>query len=671
MENLNEEQRYAVNFSGKHLLVLAGAGTGKTHTIISRAKKLIEEDGVEPKRIVILSFTRKSAQEIATRIKIGLDNSKTQGLIGRTFHSWCNELIQSNRNAFIDGSFTLMDEDDRESCFKLICGRSIKATNGELLKPKMFSEVCSYMVNKQCSLSDAIRQKFVGFRAKDTEGNYIFDISEDKILFENVIKKYITYKQEHNYLDYDDLLMLVAKALSKNIELRNYITSKYDHILVDEVQDTNPLQYELLSAFYDKCHLFCVGDDAQSIYGFRGADFNTIHNFTKVVPNAESCKLTVNYRSVQEILDLSDWMLAQSPLQYNKKLKAIRGNGENPCLIHYNSDWEEADDITDKIIDSVSKQNLKFKDNLVLSRSVWGLRQVEACCVKKKIPYALFGGSGLMKSAHVRDVASAMRIIANYKDELAWMRYLQLWKGIGEVSAAKIIDKVIKQDSLDNSLMSLMEQNLETPISDTLVNISNCMNDTVNAINGALDGMRNRLQEIYKDDWSAWRKSDFDLLKEVAKGTGSITEFITEYVLDPKAETTLKAAGKKEDRTILSTIHQAKGLESEYCYIVNVSPFAFPSPRAVMEGEDTIEEERRCLYVAMTRAKEKLFVYQNVESAHALSLQDAQKLNEKYFLNTLPNHLITERYISQGKNSCNYYNGKTTDINLKSFYNFE
>lgn len=671
MENLNEEQRYAVNFCGKHLLVLAGAGTGKTHTIISRAKKLIEEDGVEPKRIVILSFTRKSAQEIAERIKAGFDSNKTKGLIGRTFHSWCNELIQSNRNAFVDGGFTLMDEDDRESCFKLICGRSIKATNGDILKPKMFAEVCSYMVNKQCTLSDAIRNKFVGLRAKDTKGNYLYDISEDKIKFENVIKKYIAYKREHNYLDYDDLLMLVAKALSNNADLRNYITSKYDHILVDEVQDTNPLQYELLSAFYDKCHLFCVGDDAQSIYGFRGADFNTIHNFTNVVPKSESCKLTINYRSVQEILDLSDWMLAQSPLQYNKKLIAIRGSGEKPNLLCYENEWEEANDITDKILDSVSKQNLKFKDNLVLSRSIWGLRQVEACCVKKKIPYALFGGSGLMRSAHVRDVAAAMRIIANYKDELAWVRYLKLWKGIGDVSAVKIIDKVIQQDSLDNSLMSLMELNLESPISDTLVNISNCMNDTVNAINGALKGMENILKEIYKDDWNAWRKGDFDLLKEVAKGTGSIAEFITEYVLDPKAETTLKAAGKKEDIVILSTIHQAKGLEAEYCYIVNVSPTAFPSSRTVHEGEDAIEEERRCLYVAMTRAKEKLFIYQNIISAHVLPDKDSQKMNGKFFLNTLPNHLIKVSYITQNKKGCNFYNGKTTNINLNDYYNFE
>lgn len=669
ISNLNKEQQYAVNFCGKHLLVLAGAGTGKTHTIISRARKLIEEDGVLPTRIIILSFTRKSAQEIATRIKIGLDSNKTKGLIGRTFHSWCNELILIHKNAFVDYGFTLMDEDDRESCFKLVCGRNIKTVTGEKIKPKTFSQVCSYMVNKQCSLTEAIRNKFVEYRLKDADGNYIIDISEDKVIFEDVIKKYIAYKQNRNYLDYDDLLMIVAKMLKKNTELRNYITSKYEHILVDEVQDTNPLQYELLSAFYDKCHLFCVGDNAQSIYGFRGADFNTIHNFTQVVPDSESCKLTVNYRSVQEILDLSDWVLAQSPLNYNKKLKAIRGHGAKPCIIHYENEWEEADDITEKILTSVSMHNLKYKDNLVLSRSVWGLRQVEACCVKKKIPYVLFGGSGLMRSAHVRDIAAAMRIIANYKDELAWSRYLQLWKGIGEVSAAKIIDKVIEKDSLDNSLMSLMEQNLESPISDTLLNITKYINDPVNAISGALKGMKTRLQELYKEDWETWRKNDFDLLKEVAKGTGSITEFISEYVLDPKVETMLKTAGENKDHVVLSTIHQAKGLEAEYCYIINVSPSAYPTSRAILEGEDVIEEERRCLYVAMTRAKDKLFLYRDITMTHAYTESD-KKNNSKYFLNELPENYIENKYINSLNDKEIDWTGASPKLNIGDFYDF-
>lgn len=671
MDNLNEEQRYAVHFNGKHLLVLAGAGTGKTHTIISRARKLIEEDGVDPKRIVILSFTRKSAQEIASRIKVGLDSSITKGLIGRTFHSWCNELIHSFKNAFFAENFILMDEDDRESCFKLLYGRKVQKIEGEKISPKEISSVFSFMVNKQCSLSDAIRNKYVGLRQKDNNGEYISDISEYKTFFEEIIRKYITYKNEHRYLDYDDLLLIVSKTLKQNNKIRDFVTSRFDHILVDEMQDTNPLQYELLSSFYEKCHLFCVGDDAQSIYGFRGADFETIHNFTSTVPDSKACKLTLNYRSTQELLDLSNWLLEQSPLNYDKKLKAFRGSGNKPVFIHYDNEWDQANDITDKILNSVHMENMKFKNNMVISRTTFGLREVEGCCVRKKIPYMLFGGSGLMQSAHVRDVASAMRIVANHRDELAWMRYLMLWKGIGEVTASKIIGKILKAHSLDESLMVLRAEKIDNEISDVLIGFSDCMNNVVMAIDGALKGMEKLLERKYESQWGEWRKNDFTILKEVALECGNISEFIAEYVLDPRAETTLKGQSKKEDCVILTTIHQSKGLEAEHCYIVNVSPFSYPSSRAVSEGEESVEEERRCLYVAMTRAKDSLFLYRNAITAHVQTSSEDTNNNDKYFLNGISENLAEYVYIGKQQQLNTLYQQEPPQLDLESFYNFE
>lgn len=671
MDNLNEEQRYAVNFSGKHLLVLAGAGTGKTHTIISRARKLIEEDGVDPKRIVILSFTRKSAQEIASRIKVGLDSSITKGLIGRTFHSWCNELIHGFKNAFVDENFILMDEDDRESCFKLLYGRKVQKIEGEKVHPKEISSVFSFMVNKQCSLSDAIRNHYVGLRQKDNNGEYIHDISEYKTFFEEIIRKYIAYKKERRYLDYDDLLLIVSKTLKRNNKVRDFVTSRFDHILIDEMQDTNPLQYELLSSFYDKCHLFCVGDDAQSIYGFRGADFETIHNFTNAVPDSKACKLTLNYRSTQELLDLSNWLLEQSPLNYDKKLKAFRGSGNKPVIIHYDNVWDQANDITAKILNSVHKENMKFKNNMVISRTTFGLREVEGCCVRKKIPYMLFGGSGLMQSAHVRDVASAMRIVANHKDELAWMRYLTLWNGIGDVTASKIIGKILETNSLEDSLMVLMEEKIDNKISEVLIDISDCMNNVVMAIEGALRGMEKLLKRKYESQWVEWRKNDFSILKEVALGCGNISEFIAEYVLDPKAETTRKGQSQKEDCVILTTIHQSKGLEAERCYIVNVSPFSYPSSRSVNQGEESIEEERRCLYVAMTRAKDSLFLYRNVLTAHVQTGSKDTNINDRYFLNGISENLAEYVIISKQQHRSMQYQQEPPQVDLESFYNFE
>lgn len=225
------------------------------------------------------------------------------------------------------------------------------------------------MANAQCSLSDAIRMKIYD-NAPSTK-----DVENDKVVLQGVIKMYLDYKKQRKYIDYDDILMIVSKYLKRNEDLRKAIAQLSDHILIDEMQDTNPLQYELLSSFYDDCHLFCVGDDAQSIYGFRGADFQTIHSFTEIVKDSEVCKLTTNYRSTQEILDISNWVIDNSPLNYDKRLTAYRGPGIKPRLIHWAEEWEEARDIANHILDAFKIQGKKWSDNLVLCRSAWGLRK--------------------------------------------------------------------------------------------------------------------------------------------------------------------------------------------------------------------------------------------------------------------------------------------------------
>jgi DNA helicase-2/ATP-dependent DNA helicase PcrA len=305
-------------------------------------------------------------------------------------------------------------------------------------------------------------------------------------------------------------------------------------------------------------------------------------------------------------------------LKYGKDLKSYRGeSGILPQIINVNNDWSEANDITDKINLSIAEKGLKLQENMVLSRTLWGLRKVEACCLEKKIPYVVFGGSGLMQSRHVRDLVSALRIVSNIQDELAWMRYLLLWKGIGEVTAAQIVEKVIFSQNMNEVLDRLSRLNLQLEISKTLENIIALQSNPSKSIQEAYKTMEKRLAEIYKDEWE-WRKQDFDIMQEVALSAGSITEFVAEYVLDPKLETTLKIPGKLEDSVILTTIHSAKGLEAKICYIVNVSPYGYPTQRAILNGSDSIEEERRCLYVALTRAKDELYIYRNIYSHHVV-----------------------------------------------------
>jgi len=612
LSSLNEEQRKAVQFEGKHLLVLAGAGTGKTRTIISRAMYLMDK-GVQPSRIIIVSFTKKSANEIANRIKA--QDNKYAGITGQTFHSWCMGIIKKHPNMFECSDATCLDEEDAESAIKIVCGRHFKDKNGVRVLPKTVKEVFSYMINVRCSLSEALRVKLYDNGDMETLRK---DIEENKPIFEEVIKKYIRYKKERNYIDYDDILNTVAVGLKKNKEAANFISSKYDHILIDEFQDTNPLQYLLMSAFYGNCHLFCVGDDAQSIYGFRGADFKSMHNFTQVVNDSEVYKLTLNYRSTQQVLDVANWIISQSSIKYDKDLKAFRGNGEKPKIIHVEDDWEEANHITEDILQSVNEKGRKWKEHMVLSRSLFGLRKVESLCIKKKIPYAVFGGNGLMQSKHVRDVVSALRIAANFRDELAWMRYLMLWEGIGEVTAARIMQSLFTMHTLKDCIQMLMSLSLQKEIYETLQKLDGLQENPAKAIASAVDSMDARMKRLYeKESWS-WdsRKQDFPLLEEIAMSSSSLTEFISEYVLDPKLESSKKTPGKDLDAVILSTIHSAKGLEAGNVYIVSAGPTNFPTPRAILNGFDAVEEERRCLYVAVTRAKDQLFLYRNINCEH-------------------------------------------------------
>lgn len=379
-ENLNDSQKLAVEFEGKHALVLAGAGTGKTKTIISRAAYLISQ-GINPHKIQILSFTRKAAGEIVERVNAMLDGQIAKNLNGSTFHAWCINIIKSNPKVFSFHDFSVIDKEDQVNIFKLISGKDKEILEETRVSPATLSDIYSYVMNTHKSLTETIR-KFLYNNKNDDETDRA--IQKNKPYIERAIREYIKYKRDHKYLDYDDLLSSVVSALRRNDSARKHIASQYDHILVDEMQDTNPLQWDLLNLFKDDCHLFCVGDDAQSIYAFRGADFKNVHSFKTRVPDSEVLKLEDNYRSTQEILDISNWLLSQSDLNYNKRLRAVRGNGNKPIIINFYNDWEEANWIGDDIINRKVNESKSYSDHLILSRSVRGLRIIEAIFIEKK-----------------------------------------------------------------------------------------------------------------------------------------------------------------------------------------------------------------------------------------------------------------------------------------------
>jgi DNA helicase-2/ATP-dependent DNA helicase PcrA len=654
LDSLNLGQRRAVTFEGRHLLVLAGAGTGKTRTIVARAAYLIAQ-GANPAKIQIVTFTKRAAAEIVSRVRSCLPQNQARALKGSTFHSWCNQMLTTSPNLFGVKDFSVIDEDDQHAIMKMACGGKSLAYEGVRVKPLELLEYYSFARNTKRNLSEMIQIKiFGGEDGADTKRK----IEAFRNLMKPIYETYEQKKRERRYLDYDDMLQVVAARLKADEKAREIIAENYEHILVDEMQDTNPLQWDLLEPFQDCCRLFCVGDDAQSIYSFRGADFRNIHSFAERVPGAEVYKLEDNYRSTQEILDAANWLLRKSPLDYGKTLRAVRGAGVKPEIVNVRSDWDEAAWIADKIAENYSQGNKEYKDHLILVRSQVHSHALQAVLIQRRIPYVTYGGYKFMEAAHIKDLVSALRVVNNQQDEIAWIRFLTLWKGVGEARAAKWLTELLGQPSIGASAELLASRAFNEDsalIPQVLSIIDKNRGDVRRSVAGAFGLMEKRLAEKYREDWDKKRKADFPVLEALAGRYATLGEFITECLLDTSAsvnnspilgETDVRKTGS-QDCVVISTIHSAKGLEADVCFVITVSPKAYPASWAV-ENIDQVEEERRVLYVAMTRAKNELFITRNLHSVHAIDRFARQKvvagksIEEHYFLNGLPDALVTQ-----------------------------
>lgn len=626
LASLNEHQRAAATLARQHGLVLAGAGAGKTKTIVARAAFLISE-GVPAHRIQILTFTRRSASEIVERVKSHLGERAAQ-LGASTFHTWCMSLIRRAPAAFGAKGFSVIDRDDQIQLFRVLRGKNSDKEN-RLPTAAQLCDIYSYARNTGLNLTQTLTRNYPDFL--DTKDRLV-----------PVLKGYEFRKQERHYLDYDDILALVAQRLNQSPDVCKWVADQYDHLLVDEMQDTNPLQWSLLNPLKDSCCLFCVGDDAQSIYGFRGADFKNVHSFKDRVPGAVVLKLTDNYRSTQEILDVSNWLLARSPLQYGKELVAARGNGQMPQLHNFSNEWEESRWIADDMLRRHGDGD-EWRDHMILARSSFSARAVESSLLAADIPYRFIGGVKLLESAHVRDALSLLRIVGNPLDEIAIMRYLTLFPGVGERTANRSIDRLMEADSLESSI-KLLESDGKIPVTATaaLREVVACKNNVSEAIAVAVRMLESVLESKYHNqDWPK-RQRDFKLVQKLAEKHTGILEFIEEYLLDP-VHTTQVDRDSVDDAVTVITIHSAKGTECKTCYVINVTPGAYPSKFAVGDVEK-VEEERRVLYVAMTRAMDNLIVTRQNHSVWALPNQDEDEGDgsETYFLNDLPPSLFEE-----------------------------
>ena len=626
INELNPQQKQAATTETKHSLVLAGAGCGKTKTIVARAAYLIDQ-GVPANQIQILTFTRRSASEIVARVELALGDA-VKGLRASTFHTFCMYLLRRVPKAFGLDQFSIIDRDDQLMLFRLIRGKDDKKNPNALPKPKELCDLYSFARNTRQKLSLALEKQMPEFL------EYKDQIAE-------VMKEYEARKQARYFLDYDDILAVVASGLAQSEGLSDYVAGLCQHMLVDEMQDTNPLQWAILEPLKDKTSLFCVGDDAQSIYGFRGADFENIHHFKDRVPDAEIFKLEKNYRSTQEILDLSNWLLGQSDIHYDKKLEAYRGDGTKPRMHVFPNEFDEAKWIAIDIKERHFLEAKPWNDHMVLVRSAFAARHIEAAFIQANVPYRFIGGMKLLETAHVKDLLSLLRVIANPLDDIAWMRFLTLWNGVGDVGASKLAQQLVAEPDIEK-IIEKLEEFGRIPDNTLLImkQMSVLKTEVEACVKLGVEAILNQLEENYaKKDWHK-RIGDFDLVKQLASKHSQLSEFLEEYVLDPVSISEIERQSQ-DDVVTLITIHSAKGTEQKVCYVANVSAGQYPHARA--QGHfDEVEEERRVLYVAMTRAKNELILTKQNLSFWANSQTDDQgRKIESYFLNDLNRNLCT------------------------------
>ena len=625
IDELNPQQKQAAITEAKHSLVLAGAGCGKTKTIVARAAYLIEQ-GIPANQIQILTFTRRAASEIVARVELAL-GEQAQGLRASTFHTFCMYLLRRIPKAFGLEQFSIIDRDDQLMMFRLIRGKDDKKNLNQLPKPKELCDLYSFSRNTRQKLSIALEKQMPEFLAM-------------KDLIADIMKEYEMRKRARSFLDYDDILAIVAKALAESEGLVDYVASICRHMLVDEMQDTNPLQWALLEPLKDKVHLFCVGDDAQSIYGFRGADFENIHHFKDRVPNAEIFKLEKNYRSTQEILDLSNWLLEESEIKYDKKLEAYRGDGIKPKLHIFPNEFDEAKWIAVDVKERHYLEGNKWGDHMVLVRSSFAARHIEAAMIQANVPYRFIGGLKLLETAHVKDLISLLRVMANPLDDIAWMRFLTLWDGVGDVGASRLAQQLLLEPEMDK-IAAKLEKFGKVPDQAILMmkQMSVIRHEVKECVSLAIQAISDQLAENYKKDWNR-RQNDFELVKQLATKHDQLSEFLEAYVLDPVSISEIERQSDTDVVTLI-TIHSAKGTEQKVCYVANVTAGQFPHARAQGSFDD-VEEERRVLYVALTRAKNELILTKQNLSIWARDTVDEQgRKIESYFLNNLTRHLCT------------------------------
>lgn len=596
---LNEQQYAAATASGGPVLVIAGAGTGKTRTLVYRVAYLVET-GVEPDEIVLLTFTRRAAREMLTRASTLLDG-RCERVSGGTFHSFCLGILRRYAGKIgYPNNFNILDASDAADVLDVLrTSKGYNSMDKRFPRKKTLQSMFSAATNRSLPLAEILELKYPQFF------EFIEELTELR-------KAYGEYKRHHGLMDYDDLLLRTIELFDFDEHVERQVSAGCRHVLVDEYQDTNRLQAELVRRF-SAVHgnVMVVGDDAQSIYRFRGADFRNIFDFPQTFLDTKILKLEKNYRSNQPILDLANHLIRKASRKYEKTLHSDLEGGERPAVVPAPDDRYESRFVSQMVL-HLREQGVALNRMAVLFRSSFNSYDLEIELNRHNIPFVKYGGLKLSEAAHIKDAAAHLKVAENPMDAISWNRILQLLDGIGPKTAHDLIEWITTADG-DPFYLE------DRPFSPRYVEELKRLFAMLREIRGGELPLAAQVEAVvsyyepilkrkYFEDYPK-RLQDLDHFVSLAGNFEQRGEFLTSMALDPIELTALDADPTEEDEAplILSTIHSAKGLEFHTVFIIHALDGVLPSGYALKDS-DAVDEELRLLYVAVTRAEENLFI---------------------------------------------------------------
>ncbi len=593
---LNPAQFTAVTHGNGPVLVIAGAGSGKTRTLVYRLAYLLQQ-GVQPDSILLLTFTRRAAQEMLHRAA-GISDQPCNRIVGGTFHATANLLLRKyGHHIGIGSRFTIIDRADAEGIINLIkSSLGLSGAGRRFPSKRVIMNILSGSVNKSRTIDDLVYEGHI----------HLSEFVED---LHTIRKHYEQFKLDHALMDYDDLLVFWERLLTESPQAQAELRDRFKYVLVDEYQDTNLIQANIIKLLTPQhANIMVVGDDAQSIYSFRGADFYNIMRFKDQFTGTKVITLEENYRSNQPILELANGILRNAEEKFAKNLFTSIEGGNRPRLYVAGNESVEARYIAETI-EKLVEQGTRPENIAVLFRSGFHSYKLELELARVDFSFEKRGGMKLTESAHIKDLLSFFRILVNAWDSLSWNRLLLHLDKIGPKTAQKIITTILAEDEPITALASYPAGNKWKKGLGQLVETLQAISEphlTPSAIcDRVLAYYQPVFEKIYYDDYPK-RSKDLEQLKNLINGYGDLQSFVDDTSLDPPENESGPASEIEENKLILSTIHSAKGLEWDVVFILGLADGRFPHQNSIPGPQH--EEERRLLYVAVTRAKKELYM---------------------------------------------------------------